>query len=1077
MQKLSPNHTKQHVKLNILHKIMVIVFLLPVNYAYTQTTYYSRNNGDWTNSNTWSTTACGGAAAATAPGAGDNVIVCDGNTVSLDRSSTINDVSVNPSGLLNIGNKIITLNGDLVIDGSILGQNGTFVMNNSSDISGVGTIKSNNNACFSVNADITISSLGLSIFSDINSNIIDIDDDVTVTNNGHVIVKGNIVGRNTASTWINAENSSLIISCAMLSTGTLKASASGNTIEYSGSVSDQDIKIPDSSYHNLIISGTTIKTQQANLTVDGDFTINSGTYDCNFFDLNIKGNWTNRTTFIYEDRTVTFDGTSDQTVTSIDGETFYNLTVNKSSGTLLLNDNVTVIETLTMTQGNINSEDDKITVGESETDYGTLAYTSGQVIGKYEKWLTSTNHGGVKQFFPVGTDAYCRPAEPTFTIGGGAAGGGTVIAEFVASNPGNDGLTLQDPPQTAPDSVFNAFNEGYWTLTPANGISISGYDLELTGNGFSSFPIDTETRLLTRAGSGSNWTNEGTHVNAVNPTAKRTGLTTFLAHYCFGDDTPCSGPVTSSITGSASVCTDDVNVVYSVTNTPGSTYTWTITGGTIASGQGTSSIEVNWGSVGMVGDVEVVEHNGCTYGDPVNLTVVIHTIQPSSISGTTFVPVEQTGVSYSINDTAGYSYTWTITGGTLTSGQGTSSITVDWNSTAGWGEVKVVASGPCGDAAAKDLDVWIYIVIESITTGNWDDVNTWDCHCVPLETDNVRINNGHTVSVNVSNATVKSLSITAAGVLAAGNKEFTTTGHVTIDGSFTGTNILTLSGNNTTISGMGTIENTKELSITGGNKTIASNSMLTKTADNVTIGSDIFVTNNGSFSIQSGNLTINSGSSWENAEYSTLKLGGEISLSTGTLYATATDNVVNYYRDGDQDIRDTAYYHLIASGGSGIKTLYGDVTVNGDFTIGSGATCDASANNYDMDIRGDWTNNGTFTYRLGTVTFDGSSTQTIGGTTATTFYDIVFNNTTGSNADILLEDNNPTVSDSSTFTNGIVNTGANKFIFGASATTNEGTITSFIDGLAEKTSATSEFTFPTGDVNSRDLGYGLNTYK
>ncbi|MEA3447718.1 MAG: hypothetical protein U9Q98_04595, partial [Bacteroidota bacterium] len=374
-----------------MHKIMVILFLLPVNYAYTQTTYYSRVNGNWTDPITWSTTACGGAAAATAPGAGDNVIFCEGKTVSLDANSTINNINVNPGAILNIGNKTITLNGDLVIDGSILGQNGTFIMNNPSYISGVGTIKSKNNACFSVNADITFSSTDLSIFSDINSDIIDIDNDVTVTNNGKITVKGNIVGGNTGSTWIN--NGTLIIRGDMLTTGTLKASASGNTINYSGTVSDQDIKTPaDNSYHNLIISGTKIKTQQANLVINGNFTINSGTYDCNFFDLNIKGNWTNSTTFIYEDRTVSFDGTSDQTVTSIGGETFYNLTINKLSGTLLLNDNVTVIETLTMTQGNINTGDNKITVGESKTDYGTLNYTSGQVIGKYEKWLTSTNH-------------------------------------------------------------------------------------------------------------------------------------------------------------------------------------------------------------------------------------------------------------------------------------------------------------------------------------------------------------------------------------------------------------------------------------------------------------------------------------------------------------------------------------------------------------------------------------------------------------------------------------------------------------------------------------------------------------
>ncbi|MFO7790405.1 MAG: hypothetical protein R6V32_07525, partial [Bacteroidales bacterium] len=1052
-------------------------FMLLTGYAYTQTTYYSRKNGDWTDASTWSTTDCGGTAAASAPAAGDNVIVCNGNSVSLDANSTIKNVDVNGGGLLSVGNKILTLNGDLVIDGSTLGQNGTIIMNNSSDISGIGTIKSNNNACFTVNADITISSTDLSVFSDINSDIIVIDDGASVTNNGNVTVKGDIVGGNAASTWINAENSTLLISDDMLTTGTLKASANGNTIEYSGSVSEQKIKTPDNSYYNLIISGSEVKTQQANLIVDGDFTIGSGTYDCNFFDLNIKGNWTNSGTFIYEDRTVSFDGTTDQTITNNSGQTFFNLEINKTSGTLYLNDNVTIIDRLKMMQGNINTGDNKITVGISLTDYGNLNYTSGQVIGKYEKWLTSSNHSGVSQTFPVGTESYYRPAEAIFTIGGGANGGGTIIAEFIPSNPGNDGLPLQDPPQTDPDSVYNSFIDGYWTLTPANGISISGYDLELTGNGFSAFSIEPETRLLTRAGSGSNWTNEGTHVDAVDPTAKRTGLTTLPAHFCFGDDTPCYKPNTSSITGSTSVCTDEDDVVYSVTNTPGSTYTWTITGGTIDSGQGTNSIEVDWGSEGMAGNVEVVEHNGCTYGNPQNMPVAVHTIQPSSISGPTVVPVEQTGVSYSVNDTAGYSYTWTITGGTLTSGQGTSSITVDWDNNPGWGEVSVVASGSCGDAPALDMDVWKYIVINSITTGNWGDASTWDCNCVPLETDNVRINNGHTVSVNVANATINNITITAAGVLDAANRPFKATGHVIMDGSFTGTNILTLSGNNTTLGGIGSIENTKELSITGGSKTIASNSMLTKTADNVEIAEGITVTNNGTFSVQSGNLVLNTGSVWVNDAYSTLKLGGEISLTSGDLFATAEDNMVDYNCAGNQNIRSTTYYHLRTTGGTGTKTLDGNVTVNGNFKIGTGATCDVSTNNYDMYIRGNWTNNGNFIPQLGTVNFDGTASQIISGTTATTFYDIVINNTAGNDADILLEDNNLTVSNSANFTNGIVNTGTNKFIFGASATTNIGTSTSFVDGYSEKESASAAFTFPTGHVTDRDIGDGLETYK
>jgi hypothetical protein len=85
----------------------------------------------------------------------------------------------------------------------------------------------------------------------------------------------------------------------------------------------------------------------------------------------------------------------------------------------------------------------------------------------------------------------------------------------------------------------------------------------------------------------------------------------------------CNPPVTSAISGSNSVCPNQTSMAYSVTNTPGSTYAWTITGGTQASGTNTSSITVNWGAAGP-GNVSVVETNAALcVGAAVNLPVTI----------------------------------------------------------------------------------------------------------------------------------------------------------------------------------------------------------------------------------------------------------------------------------------------------------------------------------------------------------------------------------------------------------------------------------------------------------------------
>jgi PKD repeat protein len=71
-------------------------------------------------------------------------------------------------------------------------------------------------------------------------------------------------------------------------------------------------------------------------------------------------------------------------------------------------------------------------------------------------------------------------------------------------------------------------------------------------------------------------------------------------------------PVTGGINGLASVCANATGQVYSVTNTPGSSYNWTLpTGAAITAGAGTNSITINLGTAN--GNVAVTETNtgGC----------------------------------------------------------------------------------------------------------------------------------------------------------------------------------------------------------------------------------------------------------------------------------------------------------------------------------------------------------------------------------------------------------------------------------------------------------------------------------
>ena len=137
-----------------------------------------------------------------------------------------------------------------------------------------------------------------------------------------------------------------------------------------------------------------------------------------------------------------------------------------------------------------------------------------------------------------------------------------------------------------------------------------------------------------------------------------------------------------------------------------------------------------------------------------------------------------------------------------------------------------------------------------------------------------------------------------------------------------------------------------------------------------------------------------------------------------------------------------------------------------NLNIGSGRAL--SLGSYTLSIAGDFTNNGTFNANTGTVVFNGSTTQTISGSSLT------LNNVTFDNGkNFTLSGLTPTVSGTANFTAGIVTGDMN---FGASATTANASRTSHVDGKVTKVAnAGKPFTFPTG--NAGVLGTITDTVK
>jgi large repetitive protein len=80
---------------------------------------------------------------------------------------------------------------------------------------------------------------------------------------------------------------------------------------------------------------------------------------------------------------------------------------------------------------------------------------------------------------------------------------------------------------------------------------------------------------------------------------------------------------TPAITGPSPVCQSTTAVTYSTANVAGHTYNWVVTGGTIATGQGTNTITVIWTTpgAGSVSVTETITAGGCTANNVKSVTI------------------------------------------------------------------------------------------------------------------------------------------------------------------------------------------------------------------------------------------------------------------------------------------------------------------------------------------------------------------------------------------------------------------------------------------------------------------------
>ena len=281
----------------------------------------------------------------------------------------------------------------------------------------------------------------------------------------------------------------------------------------------------------------------------------------------------------------------------------------------------------------------------------------------------------------------------TYSASGGTASGvrwrvvgGTIVGSPTA-NPVQVRWTTAGPGQLVARGVsgFGCLTDSVTlpvAVAPAGPLTIGG-SLRVCQGGSTTLSVAGGAGPYVLTGGGLNLRGAGPFVVTPAQTTTYTITSTTLTGGC-----PSIGqalvtvvplPTADSIIGPQSVCPTITGVAYAVKKPRYAAYQWTVTGGTLASGQGTAAITVNWGAAGA-GAVSALATNGegCpseSFTLPVRINPVLQTARPT---GPVRVCQADGPYPYQTLLTNGSAYAWQLAGsaaGTLVSKLNTTSIT------------------------------------------------------------------------------------------------------------------------------------------------------------------------------------------------------------------------------------------------------------------------------------------------------------------------------------------------------------------------------------------------------------------
>lgn len=162
----------------------------------------------------------------------------------------------------------------------------------------------------------------------------------------------------------------------------------------------------------------------------------------------------------------------------------------------------------------------------------------------------------------------------------------------------------------------------------------------------------------------------------------------------------------AGISGSDSLCRYDTSV-YSTTASSGKTYLWSCSTATVSGSSTLSSAAFIFGQPGIHTISLTVTDTATGCDSTVTKQVFADSVATISVLGNSIVCEGSSGEVYTVANNAGYSYSWSISGGNIASGGSTNTVTVDWPAAVNGSLQATVTKPPLGCTSSQTLAVTV----------------------------------------------------------------------------------------------------------------------------------------------------------------------------------------------------------------------------------------------------------------------------------------------------------------------------------------------------------------------------------